>query len=237
MADRFYCADLTGSNASLDSAEAHHALHVMRVKIGQQVTLFDGVGTTAVATVHTTNRREVCCDIVNKSFTERRREGAVTILAVPPKGERLKWLVEKLTEVGVDRFIPLRCERAVVDPRQSKLEKLPATVISAAKQCGRSWLMEIGDPVELSEFLNATPPDSTRILMAHPATKPVLPSQTSPDRETSILIGPEGGFTEAELLLAEQNGANLVAWPGPILRTETAAVAFATMALACQPGR
>ncbi len=237
MADRFFCPDLSGDFATLEHAEAHHALHVMRVKPGHTVTLFDGAGTVAVATVQKASRRDVYTQIVERSFHERRLTAAVTIAAVPPKGDRPKWMVEKLTELGVDRFVPLQCERAVVDPRQSKLDKLSTTVISAAKQCGRAWLMDITEPVGFNDLLDRQTGGTERVLLAHPGARSFqLSSDGVPAYSTSILIGPEGGFTNDEVRKAEQCGVGLVSWGGPILRTETAAVAFATMALAAHAG-
>ncbi len=233
MADRFYCPNLSGATASLDDSEAHHALHVMRVKPGQQIELFDGAGTTAQATVTKVGRRDVDAEIVSRAFQKRRVEGGVTIAAVPPKGDRLKWMVEKLTEVGIDRFVPLRSERAVVDPRQSKIEKLSHTVITASKQCGRDWLMEIADPAELSEFFETPSGGGEQVVMAHPGGSAFVPSTSAlVEDNVTVLIGPEGGFTDDEVQRAKQNGIRLAAWSGPILRTETAAVVFAALVLA-----
>lgn len=227
MADRFYCSDLLGSQAVLHDAEAHHAAHVMRVEAGQHVELFDGRGTSASAVVTKVGRREVTLEIVDRIEHTRPPAGRLTVAACPPKGDRLKWMIEKLTEVGVDCYVPLISERTVVNPGRSKVEKLGTTVVAAAKQSGRAWLMEIAPLTAFHDLLDNCATNGARLLMAHPDEKAGPPIAGAGD--TTLLIGPEGGFSEDEVDVAVARGAELVSRPGPILRTETAAVAFAVL--------
>ena len=228
MADRFYCSDLGGTQAVLLDAEAHHAAHVMRIATGQPVELFDGRGTSASAVVTRVGRREVTLEIVDRVEHTRPSEGRLTVAACPPKGDRLKWMIEKLTEVGVDCYVPLISERTVVSPGRNKVEKLGATVVAAAKQSGRDWLMEIATPTAFPDLLDNIAGSDERLLIAHPGEKAGLP--TGAAGNTTLLIGPEGGFAEHEVDVAVARGAEPVSRPGPILRTETAAVAFAVLA-------
>ena len=231
MSDRFYCPELTGDSATLDDAESHHAAHVMRVSAGDNVTLFNGMGMTADACVAEVGRRSVRLSILKCTQHEKPLASAyVTVAAAIPKGDRLKWMVEKLTEVGVDRFVPLICERSVVDPRTSKLQKLTATIVSASKQCGRNWLMQVTKPVTFSEVLDTSDKSDESITVAHPKSASRIPSDATirPQRQT-LLIGPEGGFTENEIELAERRKTRFLSWPEGILRTETAAIVFACL--------
>lgn len=230
MSSRFFCHDLSASVVELTDAEAHHAIHVMRIAAGQQLELFDGRGTSATATVTHVRRRSADLQIQCRQKHPRSGSALLTVAASPPKGDRLKWMVEKLTEVGVDRFIPLISERTTAEPRSSKIEKLQATVISASKQCGRMWLMRIGEPLQLSDLLAQCSALAESVFFAH--TEVSGNQHTMPDvrrKATTILIGPEGGFSPAEVSLAHRHGAHMINRLGPIMRTETAAVVLAAL--------
>ena len=152
----------------------------------------------------------------------------MVVAAAPPRGDRLKSMVEKLTELGVDEFIPLRTVRSVVDPRQSRLEKLRGTVLAAMKQCGRNRLMKIRETTELTVVLRNASTERQAVCIAHPGD--VTGNSTVADgRDTLLLIGPEGGFTREEVLQATDYGATRVSWADGILRIETATVVFASL--------
>ena len=236
MSDRFFCPHISDSSVTLTDAEAHHALHVRRLKAGDSLRLFDGAGTTAEAVVKQTGRQDLTVSVLTKSYVERRSVGRVSVAACVPRGDRVKWMVEKLTEIGVDRFIPLHTERSS-GLSAAKLRKLSATVIAAAKQCRRSWLMEIGQMQPLNELLK-TADQAASLVIAHPPGPDdacQLKVSGRPNCDVIVLIGPEGGFTDEEVAAAEQKSAARVTWPGGILRTETAAVVVAALVLAGRP--
>lgn len=231
MAERFYCENLSADVVELSGQEAHHAIHVMRLCAGQTTELIDGAGTLCQAAVTAVTRKSLSLQITQRTYFERAANKRITVAAPAPKGERLKWMVEKLTEIGVDRFIPMGCERATVNPRQTKIDKLQTTIISACKQSGRTWFMHVEEPEPFSSVLQDASKRGERILIAHPADQPVRPRVCASSQDTTILIGPEGGFTEAEVQLAQDSGALLQSWPRNVLRTETAAIVFATLLL------
>lgn len=223
MADRFYCPDLSASSATLSDTEAHHALHVLRIKTGHEIDLFDGRGTTAVGVVESASRRDVVVTINERQTHQQKDIENIVVAACPPKGERLKWMIEKLAELGVHQYTPLQTTRSVVEPHKLKREKLVATTVAASKQCGRNWLMQIGEPTKLETLVSAiTPNDSLHI--AHPY--PLQADEQSEKIVTTrtVLIGPEGGFTDEEVELAAAAGAQPLTWPGTVLRIETAAI-------------
>lgn len=230
MAVRFFCPALAGSTARLDEAESHHALHVLRLKVGDDVELFDGSGASASAAVTDVSRKSVVVKIEQRRPEVPRRRPQLIVAAAPPRGDRLKSMVEKLTELGVDELIPLRTVRSVNDPRQSKLEKLRGTVIAAMKQSGRNRLMTVHPTTDLSVVLRSASVEQQRIHIAHPGD-----SGTVPDSEVTadsvLLIGPEGGFTREEVLQATDYAAARLSWPEGILRIETATVVFASLLL------
>jgi 16S rRNA (uracil1498-N3)-methyltransferase len=152
-----------------------------------------------------------------------------------PKGDRQKWLVEKLTEVGVTVLVPLSTERGVAQPTTSALERLRRSVVEAAKQCGRNRLMTVREPASWNEFLDKrdwVAPGSresphTRRLLAHPSGTPLSQLDLRITSPTQLAIGPEGGFSDAEITAAVEAGWKLVNLGPRILRVETAAVALA----------
>ena len=232
-----YCEDLSAESAVVGDAEAHHLLNVLRISKGGELILFDGQGIVAEGVVVSTTRRDVTCRILGRRQTPRPTRSPLTVIVAPPKADRLKWMVEKLTEVGVDRMILMQTQRTVVTPGDTKVDKLKANVVAACKQCRRPFLMEIL-PLQsfASVMLDLKAMESPQISwIAHPGT---AASETSTGRSSAagdnvhVLIGPEGGFTDQEFAQALEAGVQPIAWPGTILRIETAAIVFSTLLLA-----
>ncbi len=135
-------------------------------------------------------------------------------------------MIEKATELGVRRFVPLITSRSVVIPGEGKLDKMRRTIVEASKQCRRTRLMELAAPIEWPEFA-ARELATASAWVAHPSGPPLeIMSQPSPG-PIVVAIGPEGGFTDPELELAVKHGANLVSLGPRVLRIETAALALA----------
>jgi 16S rRNA (uracil1498-N3)-methyltransferase len=246
MSSRFFLdtpphADL----ATLTDAEAHHLLHVMRAKVGDAITLFDGTGVEYVAEITRLARSSVEARVVATQEVERELPREVVIGVALPKGDRQRWLVEKLVELGVARCIPLVTRRGVAQPEGGTLEKLRRAVIEASKQCGRNRLLTIDSPLEWSQFVAAAPSDSLRFV-AHPpqlwpaslesagATAIELGTElaTNPSRRCWFAVGPEGGFADDEIKDAIAATWRPIGLGSRILRVETAAMALASLAAA-----
>jgi len=235
MLPRAFCESMLTDDVVLDDTEAHHLLHVLRLKPGDELSLFDGCGTEADATLTRSSRREVFCSITARRQTPCVDRVRITLIAAPPKADRLKWMVEKLTEIGVERLILLQADRTVVTQGESRMEKLRSSVIGACKQCGRNKLMQLSPLQTLSSVLDDIKTErlAGKLWIAHPSPSMPTPHSAAVTLIESqlLLIGPEGGFTEAELLLALNAGARMISWPHTILRIETAAVVFAAQLL------
>jgi 16S rRNA (uracil1498-N3)-methyltransferase len=234
MSERFFSTQpITGEHATLDGPEAHHLLHVMRAAAGTQVTLFDNSGAEFAAIVETTRRAEATLRITDRHEINRELPFPLIVGVALPKGDRQKWLVEKLTEIGVTMLVPLNTERGVAQPTTSATERLTHSVIEAAKQCGRNRLMKIAHPQPIATFLTAPgvgdlrSPD-TRRLIAHPNARTLSQLDLSTPAPTTIAVGPEGGFTDAEVAAALGAGWQQVSLGPRILRVETAAIALAS---------
>jgi 16S rRNA (uracil1498-N3)-methyltransferase len=200
----------------------------MRAEIGRSVELFDGRGTVATGTVAGLLRKEAQIEISQtRHFAES--DGFVLLTAVP-KGDRFRWLIEKATELGVSRLVPISTERSVVTPRETKLKKMEQTVISACKQSGRNWLMPISEVTGLKQALDIIP-DSTTLLAGHPEGTPLNELNLASFEDVAVVVGPEGGFSEQEADWLEQSNVRLVSLGPHILRTETAGIALASWSL------
>jgi 16S rRNA (uracil1498-N3)-methyltransferase len=231
MSDRFYTSEpITGDRVTLDGQEAHHLLHVMRAKVGERITLFDGSGAEFAAEIAKCGRSDVETRILARREVDRELPFTLVIGVSLPKGDRQKWLVEKLTELGVTKLVPLTTERGVAQPTDSALERLARSVIEAAKQCGRNRLMQITPPQTLNDWVtNAKSTADSRRLIAHPDGKSLPSLDLAIPLPTHIAIGPEGGFTDAEVAAALAHGWQSVHLGQRILRIETAAATLAAV--------
>lgn len=230
--DRFFSpAFATGSTVELDESESHHLAHVLRHDAGDEVELFDGRGTAATARVERVRKRSVTVAITGDLRVDSPPTIELTLGVAAPKGDRLRWLVEKATELGVTSFVPIQCERSVVEPKEARLMKLEQTVLAACKQSGRNTAMSIAVPQTLADFLtNAAPaPRLLATLGGEPIAHWGHRNSASGTRKLFCAIGPEGGFTPHEESLATAAGAQEVSLGGAILRVETAAIAAAAI--------
>jgi 16S rRNA (uracil1498-N3)-methyltransferase len=147
-----------------------------------------------------------------------------------PKGDRQKWLVEKLTELGVTALVPLVTERGVAQPTASAIARLERAVIEASKQCGRNRLMRIARPQAWAAWIAAVATnEGTLRLIAHPGGTPLASIDLKAPQLTQLAIGPEGGLTDAEVATATAARWQAVDLGPRILRVETAAVALAAV--------
>ncbi|MEZ5943663.1 MAG: RsmE family RNA methyltransferase [Planctomycetaceae bacterium] len=229
MANRFYVPGnwQPGDLVPLPQPEAQHALRVLRLASGEQIEVFDGAGRAAQAELQVESSRKASVEITDSLITEPPSQPSISVALAPPKGDRFRWIVEKLTELGVDRIIPMKTARSVVDPRDSKLAKLEQATIAACKQCGRNRLPELDGVIPFAELLAAK--GTSQLVYGDPQGVSISKlSHTSADNaEFLILIGPEGGFTDEEIDLLSQHNAQGVRIGRHVLRIETAAVSLA----------
>lgn len=234
MPNRFYLATLPESGAAvLEDLEAHHLIHVLRASPGDIVELFNGTGLVASAQITSLHKRDAKLQILG-SHREEPSPRQIIVATAVPKGDRFDWLIEKATELGVTRVIPLRTARSVVDPRESKLEKQRQTVIAACKQSGRNHLLELSPTIAWSDFAQRELGQGASYI-AHPGptARPVSSSLWQGKASIVFAIGPEGGFTEEEVEIAVGRGAVPLSLGPRILRIETAVLALAACAEAC----
>jgi 16S rRNA (uracil1498-N3)-methyltransferase len=231
---RFYCPDLASGRTRLDPSESHHLIHVLRLKEGAQIEVFDGLGNVASAVILDINKKEVGFQ-TEKIHRSSPLAPAVILGVSMAKGSRFDLAVEKCTELGVDHICAVQFERTVKLGKKESLERYHRIAVSAAKQCGRNYLPQLTGPAPLRqtlEYLKERYPDSTGLYGGFgPDSVQItnLVPTCSKGGTFICMVGPEGGFTPPELSLFAEYGFQEVNINPNILRTETAALAFASL--------
>jgi 16S rRNA (uracil1498-N3)-methyltransferase len=229
MADRFFHPELRSrETVALDGPEAHHLTRVRRIAPGEWVTLFDGRGGECQAQVVSADRRRVTLRLQPSTALSRELPLPLELAVAPPPGDRFRWLVEKATELGVSRLIPLLTARAGEHVRHIDAARCERWVIEASKQCGRNHLMSIAAPMTWTDLLADPAPHWQRIVL-HPGSRPFEPSSIPAPAGFRIAVGPEGGFSDAELGAARAAGWSPTGLGPTVLRVETAALAMCAL--------
>jgi 16S rRNA (uracil1498-N3)-methyltransferase len=214
-----------GTVARLDGDEARHA-RARRLRSGDAVVLVDGSGREAAAVVIRVSRDVVEVRVESIVLSAGDRLGPIHLLVAAVRSERLAWIAEKATELGVARMTVVSSARTqAFRASGSAAVRLERVVREAAKQCDRSDWPRIEGPIPFGDAVRAE--RSTRLVL-DPAGEP-FPA-TLPPGPTALLVGPEGGWTEAELEAAIAEGWAAVSLAAGKLRAETAAVAALTLA-------
>lgn len=230
---RFYCNLITRPSVELSGLEAHHLSSVRRLSKGDKVELFDGAGTVAAATIVAASGKKVSLLIDEIKVIPRPSRAQIVIAVSIAKGSRIDWLIEKCTELGVDRISPVIFERTVKQPKNPNIiNRWHNLAIAAAKQSRRVFLPQIDHPAALTDVIKVLKKDFPQgefLLGSHLADVPFLTSNLPSGDDVIALVGPEGGLTEQEHVLLKDNGVRSVRFADTILRIETAAVAFASI--------
>ena len=224
MSDRFFFDGPLGrGDLTLEGPEAHHLAAVRRFAAGDAVTLFNGDGHEYPAEIIEVGKKRVSIRVTAVLTPDRELGLGLHVASALPKGDRGDFLIEKLTELGATDFTPLLTERGVVKADEAKAEKLRRAVIEASKQCGRNVLMRVHAPARWADWC---PRQAGRRLIAHPGG---AARDLAPGTDVTVAIGPEGGFTEAEVELALASGWERLSLGPRVLRVETAALAAAVL--------
>ncbi|MFO0107649.1 MAG: 16S rRNA (uracil(1498)-N(3))-methyltransferase [Burkholderiales bacterium] len=225
---RFYCpASLdTGLTLSLPAGAARH-VQVLRMQPGDVITLFNGEGGEFNATVTRMGRSDVDVEVGTHHPVEREATRAVHLLAGITANERMDWLVEKATELGVASITPLVAERSVLKLKGERADKKLAhwqgVAVAAAEQCGRNRVPTVHPAVTLIEWLKKASPGERWVLSLSEGTLPL--KQMTGNAPVTVLSGPEGGLSPAEDTAALAAGFVPVTLGSRVLRAETAPLA------------
>jgi len=210
-----------GAAVDLDAGQANYLGNVMRLGIGAELLLFDGQSGEWLARVSDAGRKSMSLTVERRT-REAESVPDIWLAFAPVKRAQTDWLVEKATELGAARLLPVMTQRTIAE--RVKLERLEAITIEAAEQCGRTRLPEIATPLGLKPLLELRD-ERRRVYFADEGGGGVAAQAFEPG-PALILIGPEGGFTDEErtLIRAAPNAVPISLGPR-ILRAETAALA------------
>jgi 16S rRNA (uracil1498-N3)-methyltransferase len=222
---RFFLPNL--QHPVLGAEEAHHALNVLRLKVGDILNVFDGRGHEAQCSIVEISKDAARLKMLTRSNTSPLPCRVTLAQAIPKKSMDL--IVQKATELGVASIVPLVSERSIVklDEDSRRMERWREIALEACKQCGNNWLPEIQPPRKAHDLLNSPGKFDLKLIASlQPDSKPlkkILGDTTNP-ASVLILIGPEGDFTPAELGLAKSAGCLPLSLGPLVLRAETAAI-------------
>jgi 16S rRNA (uracil1498-N3)-methyltransferase len=216
-----------GSEVTLSAEEAHHARDVLRLKVGDTATIFDGAGRSALGTFSQLGKQ--AATLSTTEIQQAQAPGSRILLAQAiPKGKSFEWIIEKAVELGAAGIIPLLTDRTIVriDPAESeqKREKWQRVAIEACKQCGQNWLPIVSAPQKLTTCLEANRETFSIVAALTPGAQSLKTTLQAHSGECIAYVGPEGDFTPAELAAMLGAGCKPVTLGQIVLRSETAAL-------------
>ena len=214
----------------LDAEESRHCIKVLRKKQHDQIDIVDGKGTFYQAIITDTNPKETHFQIVGEKIETPKAYRIHLAVAPTKRMERMEWMVEKATELGVDQIAFLECHNS--ERNKLRLDRLQRKAISAMKQSIKATLPTIEAIVPIEEFFMIDAPDAHKLIANLSENAIPLSQAVTPEDSYQILIGPEGDFTPHELTTAGANGFQTVHLGPNRLRTETAAIAASTVVCA-----
>lgn len=228
---------VAGDDVAIDGDEAHHAVVVRRLRVGERIVVTDGRGRSADATVAAVGKRELTV-----TLDEVREVAAptpsITVIQAIPKGDRGELAVEMMTEIGVDRIVPWASARSLGGWKGERAIKQHArwtsTAREAAKQSRRVWFPGIGDLARTDQILGLIQAADLAVVL-HEEASHSFASLPEPRGQVVLVVGPEGGLTDDEVDSCVGAGAVAVKLGTEVLRTSTAGVAAAAALLARTP--
>jgi 16S rRNA (uracil1498-N3)-methyltransferase len=234
---RFYLppGHCAGDALRLDGREAHHALHVLRLKRGELITVLDGIGNEFLCAIENSSANAVTLSVSLKNFTPP-LPCSITLLQTVPKGKIIESIIQKAVELGARRIVPLLTERVVMhldeEDAADKRKKWQQVAIEAIKQCGAAWLPKIEAPMTIEQYLarkekfDLSLVGSLQKERRHPREcfREFQAQHKRLPQSVGVWIGPEGDFTPEELEAIQASGALPVSLGRLVLRVETAAI-------------
>lgn len=220
---RFYAPNIT-STMTLPETESGHCCRVLRMKEGNEIHVVDGKGVSYVCRILDANVKATRLEIISKIVERKHWNNSITLVIAPTKNiDRIEWLIEKAVEIGIDRIIFIKCEHS--ERKDVKLERIEKIALSAMKQSMKATMPEILPMMKFNEFIKNVPTGQKFMGYCSPDfPKKLLFNEYQPTEDITILIGPEGDFSPAEVKMAISAGFVPSTFGNTRLRTETAAI-------------
>ena len=201
--------------------EAHHAIKVLRITVGEEILVSDGAGNWVRASIENIEKKTFTARVLERGFQPEKSPRLIVVQGLP-KSDRVKDAIEILVESGVDLIIPWQADRSISKWRQDSLDKWQSAAVAATKQSRRFRKPEIIDGLTLSQLLEIESENSAVLVMHESATtklSEVVTSKFGGMSEIIIVIGPEGGISESELAILESAGAHIVGLGPEVFRS------------------
>lgn len=220
---------------TLDGREAHHALHVLRVRQGERVSVLDGAGRELLCEVESTGREKVRLKVAQENVAPP-LPWQITLLQAVPKGKIMESIIQKATELGAHRIVPILSDRVVTqlddESASSRSEKWRQAAIEAIKQCGSAWLPQVEVPVSPKDYLARNERFELPLIASlqsdrrHPREyfETFRREKNRAPATVCVWVGPEGDFTPAEMSAVKSAGALPITLGRLVLRSDTAAI-------------
>ena len=227
-----------GSTVHVEGDEAHHAVAVRRIRVGEAVALTDGRGTTATGEVAATGKRALDVGVV-EVWSAPRPEPRLVVVQALPKGDRGELAVAVLTEIGVDRIVPWTAERCIErwkgDRAAKSLARWRSTARESAKQARRAWFPEVAELASTDVVVRLLGEAAVGVVLHEAATCSLASVEVPNAGEVVVVVGPEGGLTDAEVATLSDAGAIPVRMGAEVVRTSTAGLAAGAAILSRTP--
>jgi 16S rRNA (uracil1498-N3)-methyltransferase len=221
-----------GKRLVVDGSAANHITRVLRLRNGDALTVFDGSGGEFGARIEEFRKDSVVVCVEDHRPLDRESPLPLTLAQGISRGERMDWIIQKATELGASRIVPLFTKRSVVrlDEKQAerKLQHWRAIAVAACEQCGRNRIPDLAAPMDFFDVLPADASGVTRLLLS-PTGDLRIDDLQDVAKGITVLIGPEGGLEDVEQEAAIAAGFKAVRLGPRVLRTETAAIAALTI--------
>ncbi|NBC83175.1 MAG: 16S rRNA (uracil(1498)-N(3))-methyltransferase [Bacteroidetes bacterium] len=218
----FYTPQILQNQNVLDETESKHCVRVLRMTEGDEIQLIDGQGGLYTAQITDAHSKTCKFRITDKQEIANKRPYTLTIAIAPTKNiDRFEWFLEKATEIGIDEIVPMLCEHS--ERKVIKHERLEKIVIAAMKQSLKAHKPVIHPLTSFKDYLSQVPGELKCIAHCQPSPRQRFKDVVKPTHIT-VLIGPEGDFSDAEIKLARDNGLVEISLGESRLRTETAGV-------------
>ena len=226
--------ETAGEEAILEGTEAAHAVRARRLRIDDSVYVFDGIGRTAPARISEVTQRPLQVHLVIGQHEHRpRRAVRIHLVSALPKGDRQASMLDMATQLGMTDYTPLRCERSVSQARAPAYDRWHRVLIESCKQCHRPWLPVLHPPVDLKDWIGQCADRNAVNVIADKgaaADGQAIESRLLNAEHVCLVVGPEGGFSDAERQHLGRARSEMLSLGEGVLRVETAAVALTAFA-------
>jgi 16S rRNA (uracil1498-N3)-methyltransferase len=223
----YYFSGIPSDEVMLSESESHHAVKVMREKVGDKIMLINGEGWECVGEIVEAHPKKSRVCILSKHYTEKNKFQLVIAISPTKNNDRIEWFLEKATEIGVDIIIPLECKNQ--ERSKVNLDRWEKVILSALKQSRRQWKPVIRESITLKNLVQETFEGARIIAYCENLPEKSVYDFINFEGSRLVMIGPEGDFTQEEVKLAQANGVVPVHLGANRLRTETAGVVVATL--------